>query len=399
MSGAADAIPPPGASRFRFDVTPYESDGGFSLPGLLLCFGLVFGFAIGLGYLAHFPDTWIPGLEWVLALGLGFGLAGLGCLAVGWTGVRNGALAGLAGFLGGILALGAMHYWNYRDHLGDLEAEVKRVVASQVALEMVAQLGPQGLPPGRFHVRIEDIKREKHVIPDRIVEAVKPVIRKQLEAQKGDPTKLLPFLQDKKRPPPDLGPEVDKAVAATVAGLGYWEYLDWRARRGAALALPKVRKDITLGHSGSYILWAVEALLAGGIAAGFMALRSQKPFCAACGVWKEERELGRLNLRSERAVEVFTSGALAELAGEDLARTDGPLRVTLRVCGRCGEESPIDVKLTQITKNTKNKEETSELAYLTYPGPALRVLEALFAPVEEPALDTEPSPSPDQPHD
>jgi hypothetical protein len=399
MSGDSDATTPPGASPFRFDVTPYQSDGGYSLPGLLFCFALVFAFAVGLGYLAHFPDTWLPGVEWVLALGLGLAMAGLGCLAVGWTRIRSIGMAGLVGFLGGVLALGATHYWNYRAYLDTLDTEVKKYVIGQVAFEMIPKL-PQKGQVRAVNAHLVDALRDKHIIPNRITEEVKPVIHKLAKDGKIPPPVLLEALFMKKgQPPPDLGPEVDQAVAAAVAGFGFWDYLDWKARRGAALALPKVRKDLTLGYTGSYILWGVEAFLAGCIAAGIMAFRSQKPFCAACGVWKEEREMGRLNLNSARAIEVFSSGALAELAGEDLARKDGSLRVSVRVCGRCGEENPIDVKLIQITKNSKGKEETSELAHLTYPGPALRVLEALFAPGEEAALDPKAVPSADQPHD
>jgi hypothetical protein len=383
MSGGAGAAVPPGASSFRFDVTPYESDGGYSLPGLLVCFALVFAFAVGLGYLAHFPDNWLPGIEWVVALVLGFALAGMGCLAVGATRVRSAGLAGLAGLLGGVLALGAMHYWNYQDYLGTLEAEVKRHVGEQVA----RAVNPPKLPKRMFwppNPPPADPQRGRHAIPDRIAAELQPVIRKRVEAGL--------------RGGPDLGPEVNAAVAAAVRDFGYWDYLDWRATRGADLALPKVRKNINLGYAGSYILWAVEALIVGGIAAGFMALRAQKPFCAACNLWKEERSLGRLNLDTARALEIFSSGALAELAGEDLARKDGALGVTIRLCGRCREECPVDVRLTQYTKK-KDKEESSELAHLTYPGPALRVLEALFAPVEEPAGGEAGSPPVDHAHD
>jgi hypothetical protein len=398
MSGDADAAVPSGASSFRFDVTPYESDGGYSLPALLVCFALVFAFAIGLGYLAHFPDNWLPGIEWVVALGLGFILAGLGCLAVGSTRVRSAGTAGLAGLLGGVLALGAMHYWNYQDYLGTLDGEVKKYVAGQVAFEAVAQVGPKGMPI-RVNPVLVDPRRTRSVIPDRIAAEVKPVIRKQVEAGQL----ALPALQQalglrKEDPPPNLGPEVNAAVAAAIRDFGYWEYLDWRATQGADLALPKVRKNINLGYTGSYILWAVEALIVGAIAAGFMALRSQKPFCTACNLWKEERSLGRLDLDAARAQEIFSSGALAELAGEDLARKDGSLGVTIRVCGRCLEECPVDVRLTQFTKK-KDKEESSELAHLTYPGPALRVLEALLAPLEAPAEGEAGFPPADHPHD
>jgi hypothetical protein len=381
MNGDAEAAVPPGTSSFRFDVTPYQADGGYSLLGLVLCYALVFAFAVGLGYLAHFPDRWLPGIEWVVAAVLGFSLAGMGWLVVGRTKVRSAGQAGLAGFLGGILALGAMHYWNYQDYLGRLEQEVNQFVANQVIQARNAPKVPKvvifrPLPP--LPVGPQRARR----IPAQIEEELKPVINQQVQAGQAG----------------QGGPEVNKAVAAAVAHFGYWDYLDWRATQGAELALPKVRKNITLGYTGSYILWAVEALIVGGIAAGFMVVRALRPFCTECNLWKEQRSLGRLNLDATRAVAVFSSGTLAELAGEDLAQKDGPLGITIRVCGRCLEECPVDVKLTQFTKK-KDKEESSELAHLTYPGPALRVLEALFAPGEEPAAGDALSPAADSPHD
>src|SRR5262249_28033162 len=146
-------------------------------------------------------------------------------------------------------------------------------------------------------------------VPPQIAAELEPVIRKRIKdgkrvAAAGPQAKV------------ELGPEINRAIEAAIERFGFWDYLDWKATEGAPLALPKVRKDIRLGHTGSYILWAIEALVAGGIAAGFMGLRSQRPFCTNCTVWKQERELGRLDLAPERAAAVFTSGALAELASE-----------------------------------------------------------------------------------
>jgi hypothetical protein len=370
MSADSDTPVPAGASPLRFEVTPYQSDGGYSPLGLLVCLGLVFGFAAGLGYLAHFLTSWLPGIEYAVAIGLGFALAGLGSLAGYWAKIRSPAAAGLAGLLGGALTLLAVHYWKYQDGLPALRTDVKHYVWRRMALAGQQQRAGKNKPP--FRVREE----ERGPIPASIARELEPVLRK-------------PVKDD----------EVNRAVDEAVARFSFWDYMDWKATEGAPLALPKVRKEIRLGHAGSYILWAVEALVIGGIAAGIMALRARRPFCPACNVWKQERPLGRLRLDPPRAVALFTSGTLAELAGEDLARDDGPVQVSVHTCPLCEEEAPADVKLTHVVKTDKDKEQTSELAHLTYPGPAVRVLEALFAPLEPPPDEvTSPTHPADQTH-
>src|SRR5262249_17772857 len=113
-------------------------------------------------------------------------------------------------------------------------------------------------------------------------------------------------------------------------------------------------------------------------------LSSRAPYCTACDYWKQSRELGRLNLSRERALQVFQSGAVVELANESLMQADGPLRVSVLVCPACSPGSPIEGKLAEGTKNDKDKETVTDLVQLTYPGPALRVLEALFVTPAKP---------------
>jgi hypothetical protein len=109
------------------------------------------------------------------------------------------------------------------------------------------------------------------------------------------------------------------------------------------------------------------------------------PFCAECQSWKDKRSLGTLTMSPETAVRIFGKGEIVRLADHDFPHSDGQIQITAWVCKECGPEAPVDVKLDQVTKNAKNEEDTSELAYLTYPGKALPILESLFAPEPVPS--------------
>jgi len=161
------------------------------------------------------------------------------------------------------------------------------------------------------------------------------------------------------------------------------EYLDLRATEGIPVHFRRIH--FNLGYVGTYIYWFVEIVIVSVLVIAIMRGCAADPFCAQCQSWKDKRSLGTLTMAPETAVRIFGKGEMVRLADHDFPHGDGQIQITAWVCKECGPDAPVDVKLDQVTKNAKNEEETSELAYLTYPGKALPILESLFAPEPVPS--------------
>jgi hypothetical protein len=260
-----------------------------------------------------------------------------------------------------------------------MEDDARLVLPVRAARALAAAV----LPPAAQGKAPPELAGEGRSVPPQVADEVVPVL---VAHYKEKPEALLKVANaiKNRQPPPEMDAKPRAALQDAIARFGFFDYLDWKATRGARLTLPKMRKPITLGYTATLIYWAAEALLVGFAAAAVMVLYSRSPYCTACDRWKESRELGRLVLPRDRALEVFGSGAIVALAGENLLNPDGPLRVTVLSCPQCATEAPIEVKLAEVSKNDKDKDTVTELVQLTYPGPALRVLEALFVVPEKP---------------
>jgi hypothetical protein len=162
----------------------------------------------------------------------------------------------------------------------------------------------------------------------------------------------------------------------------FFAYLDQQARKGIPVHFRRIH--FNLGYFGSYIYWVVEILIVAILVVAIMRGCAADPFCTQCQSWKEKRPLGKLTMAPETAIHIFTEGEVVRLADQDFPPGEGQVNITAWVCKDCGSQAPVDIKLDQVTKNTKNEEETAELAYLTYPGKALPVLLSLFAPAVSP---------------
>jgi hypothetical protein len=129
----------------------------------------------------------------------------------------------------------------------------------------------------------------------------------------------------------------------------------------------------------SWLAYGLGAISLAGFAAwGFRAI-SSAPYCTPCGSWKAVRHSRHVNLAHDDLLRAVTTGDIAPLADHDLSRDQGDLVVEVAVCARCGEEAPVEVKVQQVTVTPKGQRKVVELAHTSYPGEALRVLDALFA--------------------
>jgi hypothetical protein len=180
-----------------------------------------------------------------------------------------------------------------------------------------------------------------------------------------------------------------KKVAAPAAPAdrpaGFWDHLDRQARKGIPVQFRRIH--FTLGYVATYLYWLVEVAIVSGLAMAILIGCAADPFCTECSTWKTKRALGTVALSPDEALRIFSAGEIVRLA--DHEPSAGEIHLTAWACPTCGPEAPVDVKLDQVTKNAKNEDETRSLAFLTYPGAVLPVLESLFAPEAEEGADGE----------
>src|SRR5688572_3621339 len=117
-------LPPP------YTVKPYKPDGGTTMPGLMMLVGALVVTGAVLGFVAHFvAQAFYLILVFPFLIGLGLGAVGVRMVRAGR--VRNPLIGGLAGFVGGALAMFMMHYFDqqkFRDEAFSAEPEFAQVV-------------------------------------------------------------------------------------------------------------------------------------------------------------------------------------------------------------------------------------------------------------------------------
>lgn len=121
-----EAPPPPP----RFEVQPYTPDGNFPPLGLALTLGGGLAAAVLVGFLASFIAQWFY-LVILFPFLIGMALGGIGMAFIKVGKLRNPLLAGIAAGLSGVMAMGAMQYFNYQRTL-DTAAKTLAVDRSEL---------------------------------------------------------------------------------------------------------------------------------------------------------------------------------------------------------------------------------------------------------------------------
>ncbi|HMF15384.1 MAG TPA: hypothetical protein VKE94_23880 [Gemmataceae bacterium] len=155
-------------------------------------------------------------------------------------------------------------------------------------------------------------------------------------------------------------------------------YLNQEATQGVTIS--RLGKDgMNLGYVGTWIYWGFELVVVAAMVTLGLVGGAAEPFCSACDSWKQARRLGTLQRKDADVAALLSNGEIERLQEHDPAPTGGNLILTAAVCPNCKSDSPIAVKLEEVTKNEKGEESKNKLIHLVYPGEALAAFEALFA--------------------
>lgn len=379
-------FPPPSSPALPVEL--YESDGGIALVRLVLGGAAYCAGGSALGYAAGNLMMFLPELEYLWFGVGGAALALATWFAVGGMKLRRPSTAGWLAALAGLAFAAGFHCGWFQWTSESLETSIVDALPRHI---LAIKSRQKGQP--RFQLSDEDRDR----IPPTILAQLEPVIEADLRA--GRYANLDPFqaallrLKKPNLPQPlqqqallaglpavKLSPELQAALARSLAEFNMVDAMCWRAQRGVTLRLPRLHKPVNLGHIGSYIYWVGETLV--GVVVLMVTARSRaaRPYCSRCDRWKAFEKLGRLNLSAETVTGIVLSGQLLEIQDHHVAREGGTVELRAAVCPACAEESELVVIVVGVAKDAKGKEQANELLRATYPGEALTVLRALFQP-------------------
>src|SRR5688572_23666354 len=245
--GTPSPLPPP------YTTMPFRADGGTTMAGLMMLIGALVVTGAILGYVAHLiSQAFYLILIFPFLIGLGLGAVGVRMVKAGR--VRNPLIGGLAGFLGGALAMFMMHQF-------DQQKFRKEAMTEQPGFAQLVSLSSE---------------ERQQILGD-----VDPV-------QREDMLRVL-------------------RAADSVPG-----YLDLQAHYGVTIGKPGRTGDkgMNLGYYGSYIYWLVELLVVAGVTYGMVYGATKEPFCAGCEQWKRPKVLGFFGTEPTMAAAAVESGDL-----------------------------------------------------------------------------------------
>ncbi len=159
-----------------------------------------------------------------------------------------------------------------------------------------------------------------------------------------------------------------------------FRYIDFVATAGVVIG--DVGNDgINLGYVGSYIYFALEAVLATAFAAVVTKGAAAVPFCRGCNVWKQPRTLAGLpHVSPAVAVEALRAGAILDLLDTGAPTTGAhPLNLKASICPRCGGDSSVVAGVESITVDSRGRRNVKVIGQYVYPGQVLTLLDQ-YAP-------------------
>jgi hypothetical protein len=325
------------ATTQTYSVSKYSPDSGFTTGGLLMFIASLAAVGALLGYAAF----WAHKIFYIVLLFpalIGFAIGAVGIRMTKKGHIRNPWMGGLAGFLAGVLAMTATHYFEY----DEFRSEIKK------------------LPPG-LHELAAAPPEERQLALATIKDGED---RARLE-------ETISFMQIKSLP----------------------QFMDFKAKEGVSIKGKGRGDGMNLGYTGSWIYWGLETLIVAGITFVMVFDSTSQPYCRKCQRWKTPRVLGHLRGQPAETTAFLQQGNLSPIAAKQSGDDPRNLRVTVACCDTCVGQTPVDVKLEAITV-TKEGEQAKTLTHLTYPPDALPTIASLFTPahIQEPTPPTPPTP-------
>jgi hypothetical protein len=315
-TGPASALP-------KYDVVPYRPDGGFAVSGMGMLVSAMVLLGAALGFVAHYVSQWFY-LILIFPVVIGLALGAVGHRMVKSGRVRNPLLGGLAGFVGGVLAMTMMHYFDFESF--------KKAIANRQP-EFVA-----------FATKSADARAEEYRIRDI------------------------------------TGNDRDEVEIAVGAYNSFPKYMDMQAREGVELKkAASSGKGMNLGYYGSYTYWIIEVLIVAGITFGMVKGATAEPYCRPCGQWKKPNVLGFFKGDAGAAASAVAAGDLEALRQADPTPDVTNVRLTAAGCATATDQCAIDVKLEQLTADSNGNVKANALSHATYPAEALVHFQSMFA--------------------
>jgi len=320
-----------------FTPTPYRADGSIALGSALQIVGILGLLGILLGVIFGYISRYFY-LILLFPIVIGGCIGAAGSMCITRFHIRNPLLCGFAGFFAGCLAMFTIQYTGYRIFEKNL----------------VVSLGEEGLAVREIALRREQIRADW----ENATEDEKAVIQ-ELETN----------------------PEGLRALRTN----NVWRYMDLMAHHGVEINNGGGRGGINLGHTGSYLYWAVETLIVAGLAYSLMSKAAAAPYCNDCGQWKQAQLYGPF-IGAPEVARAVGEGTLARFSNDPQTGTPEAM-VTLFTCPECQQEGTADVLVEKWTTNRKGETAKKRLVQMTYPGASIPVLETICTP-DTPATET-----------
>lgn len=161
------------------------------------------------------------------------------------------------------------------------------------------------------------------------------------------------------------GAVVDQILQQETGQAGFAGYLQFRAKVGTEIKKAGHSSGIKLEGAAFWVLFAVNFLLAGGIAASSAFGRANAPYCEPCQRWYEQHQHVASGSADKSAVagtlRALDAGVVTEVpAVFGAAKPDGVAVLQLLRCTGCSDHEP-QLSLTVITGPAKKQK--TKLAY------------------------------------
>ena len=314
----------PNVSLNDVPTGPYVPDGSVDGTGLVLlsAAGVAAGVVTGLAF--GYASQWFYAII-LFPILIGMVVGAMQKCVVRWVKIRNTLASGLAGLIAGMSAVVAMHYVDYEY----FQRERTEVAAEWQ--EFYATAEQDGYTPAEIAEIRQEYKNDPEVISMQAVDS-------------------------------------------------FPSYVDWSARQGVELSSTRSSgaesKPTNLGYVGSYIYWALDALIIAAMTIYFTRDQAAMPFCTECNRWKEEVVMGRLVANPRLITHALQGGHLSELSTITYG-TRHLSELSLHLCGQCQDSNDLVVQVKEITYN-KGQEVKSDKGRFRCAESAVEELNKLF---------------------